>query len=39
MNPNDFKRDIYSFKGFEINKEYLEEKVSNALKIYSKTLV
>jgi len=39
MNPHDFKRDIYSFDGFEINKVYWEEKVNNALKVYSKGLV
>lgn len=39
MNPFDFKRDIYSFNKFEINKICLLEKVNNALKVYSKVLV
>ena len=39
MNPHDFKRDIYSFHGFQINRVCLQEKLSNALKVYSKSLL
>lgn len=39
MNPSDFKRDIYGYNNFEINRVFLFEKIDNAKKVYSKALV
>ena len=39
MNPEDFKRTIYSESEYKINKKVIEEKLANAKKIYSQQLV
>ena len=35
MNPLDFQRDIYSRRAYEVNREILDEKLTNAARIYS----